>query len=221
MFSRMQLLASPADLTRRFGVDVNPRCDFRPSEVITAFDHNPHPVIIDTNPQTWDCRYRWGLVPPNWRRAPEEIWDRTPTAKLEYLEKRYSWKQVSRNRCLIPVTAYFEFRWNDASGKSKARFTIRHGSSEIFALAGLHSHWTDGKSELFTFAVCTTSANEIMQFVQNKDAARNYHRMPVMLNPADELSWLDSSISHSEFAYPRYKPDLIATPDAGIQETLF
>jgi putative SOS response-associated peptidase YedK len=220
MFSRMQLLASPREIAQRYRVELADRCRFEQSDVINAFEHLPHPIILKESSEL-TCQHKWGLVPPDWKAAPEALWDYTPTAKLEYISKRYSWKQVSENRCLVPATGYYEFHWNDRRGRSKTRFCIRHASGKIFSLAGLYSYWTNGRVYLRTFAVCTTSANETMQTIHNKDAAKNYHRMPVMLNPDDESSWLDPSISHLEFGYPLYKPDLIAIPDAGIQETLF
>jgi len=209
----MQLLATPGEISRRFSIGLLASDRFHSAPFINAFDHLPHPVITNDNPSVADCSYRWGLVPPDWDKAPEAIWNHTISAKLEYINRRYAWQKVAENRCLIPATAYFEFHWNDPKGKSKTRYIIRNISSPIFALAGLYSEWLHAGQHYHTFAVCTTVGNEIMQFVHNKDAAKNYFRMPVMLNAADELDWLNPENSHMDFGYPNYRPSLFAEPE--------
>jgi putative SOS response-associated peptidase YedK len=223
MFSRMQFNATLQDMARHFGVESIPHADFGPVNMINAFDHMQHPVITGQFDSRLYLDYRWGLVPPDWKKEPEAIWNHTISAKLEYLHKRYSWQKVSMNRCLIPVTAYYEYHWNDAKGKSKTRFVIKSADQHIVALAGLYSEWLF-KGKLFhTFAVCTTDGNEIMKFVHNKDAAKDYSRMPVMLNGGDETQWLDPNNPALDFAYPNYGASLVASPDTGLpqQGTLF
>jgi putative SOS response-associated peptidase YedK len=213
MFSRMQLLADTQEIAARFGAyQLKNQPPFLPKAEISAFDHAMHPIIMNEEPQLVCDDFRWGLVPPDWRKRPEDIWNHTVSAKLEYLSKRYAWQKVSGNRCLVPATAYFEYHWNDAKGNSKTKYMIKN-TEDMFALAGLFSIWQDPNGDfLKTFAVCTTSANETMAFVHNKDATKNYHRMPVMLNQGDEKSWLDPSIPYLEFSYPNYRPELVAAP---------
>jgi putative SOS response-associated peptidase YedK len=213
MFSRMQLLASTVDIASRFNTDVLDSKPILPKSEISGFDHALQPIILQSGTQLICSDSHWGLVPPDWRKAPEEIWNHTISAKLEYISKRYSWQKVSNNRCLVPATAYFEYRWNDPKGNSKTKYIIKDTSEELFALAGLFSVWRTPEGNLLrSFAVCTTMANETMEFVHNKDAAKNYHRMPVLLNREDEASWLDTSIPYMDFAYPNYRPSLTAAP---------
>jgi putative SOS response-associated peptidase YedK len=226
MFSRMQLLADTEMVASRFGVDVVKSAErFLPKTQISGFDHAAHPIIITNDRQLICDDFNWGLVPPDWRKRPEDIHNHTISAKLEYLDKRYSWQQVSNNRCLVPVTAYFEYHWKDVKGNSKTKYIIKNTAEELFALAGLFSIWHNPQGGfLQTFAVCTTTANETMQFVHNKDAAKNYHRMPVMLNRADEKSWLDQSTPYMDFAFPTYQPELVAIPieqNMPVQTKLF
>jgi len=214
MFSRMQLLASTEKIASRFnGKGIIGSETFVPKNEISGFDHAPHPILLRYDQQfVWDY-FQWGLVPPDWRKKPEEIWNHTISAKLEYVSKRYAWQKVSDNRALIPATAYFEYHWNDPKGNSKTKYIIRHTSEELFGLAGLFSLWRNPEGNVLkTFAICTTEANEIMQFVHNKDAAKNYHRMPIMLNRDTEMHWLDQSVPYIDFAFPNYKPDLVAKP---------
>jgi len=223
MFSRMQLTASANDLTERFSAMLPPDFTIDAKE-ISGFDHARHPIIRDVSPDIFDTGYRWGLVPPAWRKRPHDIWNHTISAKLEYLGKRKTWQQVSANRCLIPVTGFYEFHWNDPKGKSKTKYFIRSASEEIFALGGLYSEWQSPEGTILnTFAVCTTAANELMTFIHNKDAARNYHRMPVVINRGDEKRWLDPGVPAEAFAFPQHRPQLIANTvdEKKIQGTLF
>ncbi|RZJ31032.1 MAG: hypothetical protein EOO48_03290 [Flavobacterium sp.] len=219
MFSKMQFAATLEQTAAVFGVRLQ-RHQCQPSSLVNAFDHAFHPVITANNPEILDCRHRWGLVPPDWNKEPEEIWNHTISAKLEYLHKRYAWQKVSMNRCLIPVTGFYEYHWNDPKGKSKTRYLMTDPENEIFALGGLYSEWQKDGIILKTFAVCTTKGNDIMEFVHNKDAAKNYSRMPVVLNIGDEKNWLDVKIPYADFAYPNHKPLIKATPDP-VQPTLF
>jgi putative SOS response-associated peptidase YedK len=210
MFSRMQFIADASALSKRFSASLPPDFKIREDEV-TGFEHRPHPLIRTATPGTFDVDYRWGIVPPDWQKNPQEIWNHTISAKLEYLEKRNSWRQVSANRCLIPVTGFYEFHWNDPKGKSKTKYIIRSADETIFALAGLYSQWLDrGGIPLRTFAACTTPANPLMAFIHNKDAARNYHRMPVVIRRGDEAKWLDPDIPAMRFAFPGYQAPLVA-----------
>lgn len=214
MFSRMQLLAGSEEIALRFNADrIMEHTAFSPKPEISGFDHALHPVIIKKDLHIACAHFHWGLVPPDWKKEPGDIWNHTISAKLEYLDRRYAWQKVSQNRCLVPATAYFEYHWNDPKGNSKTKYTITNTEEELFALAGLFSEWHDIKGNAVrTFTVCTTQANDIMKFVHNKDAAKNYHRMPVMLNRRDEHEWLDTANPYMDFAYPAYQPVLTAVP---------
>jgi putative SOS response-associated peptidase YedK len=214
MFSRMQLLADSQAVALRFGAKgIQDDYSFFPKAEISGFEHALHPILLQNNGQLVCSHFYWGLVPPDWKKKPEDIWNHTISAKLEYISRRYAWQKVSQNRCLIPATAYFEYHWNDPKGNSKTKFIIKNDAVELFALAGLFSSWRNQEGNLLnTFAACTTMANETMRFVHNKDAGKNYHRMPVMLNRSDEKSWLDATIPYMDFAFPNYQPKLVATP---------
>jgi len=213
MFSRMQLLAGADTVNSRFNVKCGNPSLLIPNGEISGFDHAAHPVIIHESGELICDNFQWGLVPPDWRKKPEDIWNHTISAKLEYINKRYAWQKVSCNRCLVPATAYYEYHWNDPKGHSKTKYLIKNKTAELFALAGLFSLWQSPNGvSLKTFAVCTTEANEIMEFVHNKDAEKNYHRMPIMINKGDENAWLDTTIPFGDFAFPNYKPSLVAEP---------
>ena len=181
-----------------------------------AFDHPYSPIIRTETPDLLETNYHWGLVPEHWNKPKEEIWNSTYNAKIEYLEKRTSYKNITQQRCLVPVTSYFEYHWNDPKGKTKTLYEIWHPDNQIFSLAGLYSTYIDyDGSQYNSYTVLTTEGNDRMRFVHNKDAMKDYHRMPLMLNPEDERQWLDIKIPYMDFAHPNYKPRLIAEPVTG------
>ncbi len=217
MSKKQQFLTNVNEVANRFDckvIEENPL--IKTTIEFSAFDHPFHPIIKTDSPDILSTDFRWGLIPPDWSKQPDDIWNHTANAKLEYVAKRYAWSKVSQNRCLVPITAYYEFHWNDPKGKSKTKFIIRNSEVEIFALAGFYSKWINNNGIIFnTYAVCTTNGDKTMQFIHNKDAAKNYHRMPVMLNKEDERDWLDTSLDYMDFSYPNYKPNLIAQPFEG------
>ncbi len=211
MCNKRAIYSSEEHLFKRYNATLLfSKDDFEPE--MSAFDHTTAPILANNNLEELQL-HRWGLVPPTWRKPKEEIWNGTINAKLEYFATRYAWKEITHQRCLIPTSEYFEYHWNDPKGKSKTLYSIKHADEELFSLAGLWSTWISPSGEILrTYAIVTTEANERMKFVHNKDAQKDYHRMPLMLNPEDEREWLSPANHYNDFAYPNYQPRLVALP---------
>jgi putative SOS response-associated peptidase YedK len=77
---------------------------------------------------------RWGLVPSWWSKPLEELKLATFNARAETVaEKPFFREAFKRNRCLIPVSGYYE--WQDTpSGKQPWYFTARDGSPALTVL---------------------------------------------------------------------------------------
>lgn len=95
-------------------------------------------------------------------------------ARAESVADKPSFREAfRRRRCLIPVTAFYE--WDSARG-TRRPWAFLGSDGEPFCLGGL---WDDGQC-----AVVTTAANAVMAPV--------HHRMPVLLGAPDEFAaWLD------------------------------
>lgn len=116
---------------------------------------------------------RWGLVPP-WQKKPA---GGRPiiNARFETIAQRKTFKGLVDNyRCLILADGFYEWR-QEASGKHPVYITLI--SSEPFAFAGL---W-DGKPEP-SCTIITVEANAFLRPV--------HHRMPLILTPSLENTWL-------------------------------
>jgi putative SOS response-associated peptidase YedK len=198
--------ASIEDLKRRFNAELDNEETYLQSDFINGFSHPNIPVILNSSPHLITTDYTWGLL-PSWAKDIE-FRKNTLNARIESIDEKASFKNITHNRCLIIASAYYEWHWNDEKGKSKEKYQINSQDDEIFTFAGLYSSWTDPVTDEIknTYTMVTTKANKIMDFVHN-----HKHRMPIMLKKQDESAWLDQSMAITEFAFP-YEGNLIALP---------
>lgn len=121
---------------------------------------------------------RWGLVGHN--SAGPDPKRSTFNARSETVEKSPLWRSpFLRRRCLVPLSGFYEWRKPE---RTAFRFSVQETS--LFALAGLWDAWKNPADDtwLQSFAVLTTSANELMAPVHD--------RMPVILRQQDYGRWL-------------------------------
>jgi putative SOS response-associated peptidase YedK len=194
------------DVTKRFKAIVDDPDSFLVSEMINGFAHLKTPIILDETPEVISTNFSWGLI-PSWAKD-KDFRKNTLNARIETVDEKPAFKNITKNRCLIIATAYNEWHWNDPKGKVKVKYQINSQEDEIFTFAGLYSTWRDIQTgELVkTYTILTTEANETMKYVHNIK-----QRMPVMLKKNDEQAWLDNSNLINHFAYP-YQANLIALP---------
>lgn len=193
------------EIETRFSTKVDNPDRFMKSDFVNGFSYPNLPIIVDKTPNVISTNFMWGLI-PSWSKD-DEIRKNTLNARIETVEEKPSFKNSINNRCLIIVTGYYEWRWQDEKGKQKEKYLINSQEDEIFCLAGLYSDWLnpDSGELLNTYTILTSEADKTMQYVHN-----HKKRMPVMLKKADEKKWLDNSNQIKDFAYPNYQPNLIA-----------
>jgi putative SOS response-associated peptidase YedK len=169
------LMAEFAATTNRFP-DWEPRWNIAPTTTI--------PIVIDnSNGERVVGPARWSLT-PSWSK---ELVLAYPTfnARSETAAEKPTFRQsVSRHRCIIPVSGYYE--WASLAG-SKIPHYIYLATGEVAGLAGLYSWWTnrDSGEVIATTTILTReSAGEL---------ARIHDRMPVVVRKEDRDRWLDSS----------------------------
>jgi putative SOS response-associated peptidase YedK len=126
---------------------------------------------------------RWGLV-PSWAKGPS-LGLKMINARVETAAERPAFRRAfERYRCLIIADGFYE--WQPAISGPKQPFHITRADGDLFAFAGLWSVWhaPDG-SRLRTCAIITTAANSAI--------APLHDRMPVILAPDAESTWLDNA----------------------------
>lgn len=88
---------------------------------------------------------------------------------------------IRKHRCVVPVSAYFEWNENQTKGKRDC-YRIDPVFDNGFALGGLYEINSD-TGEMF-MSILTTAPNEKM--------AEIHHRMPVLIDKSKFSSWLES-----------------------------
>jgi putative SOS response-associated peptidase YedK len=165
---RLTLEQPPVNTQARYNVDYDYRYGRRPERRPSAHTH------------------AMGLVPSWWSKTLRELKLATFNARAETVAEKPFFRQAfKRNRCLIPVSGYYE--WQDTpDGKQPWYFTARDGSPAL-TIAGLWDEWHD-KTNGETLKSCTMIITEPNGFV-----AQVHDRMPVLLDEKDFEPWLGGS----------------------------
>jgi len=145
----------------------------------------PKTPVITNNDLKIIQLYNWGLI-PFWSKE-KDARQFTLNARIETITEKASFKTSVKNRCLILVDGFYEWKWLDPKGKQKQQYLITLPNEEPFAFGGIYSEWTDKSTGeiLNTYSIVTTEANELMAEIHN-----NKKRMPVILTPETEKLWL-------------------------------
>lgn len=110
----------------------------------------------------------WGLS-VDWTNQP------MINARAETLTEKPTFRSLLDQRCLIPVSSYFE--WRKLEDGSKRKNTISAPDTPVMAMAGL----TDGTR--FTMMTCAPSSS----------VAHIHNRMPVILEPDAASLWMSNT----------------------------
>lgn len=138
------------------------------------------PAIIHDGENNRLGELRWGLV-PSWA-SDDRLGSKMINARAETLLEKPSFKSlIRRKRAIIPADGFYEWKQNGGA-KQPMRITLRDGA--VFSMAALYDTWisSDGR-KISTGTIITTTPNSLMADIHN--------RMPVILRPEDEASWLN------------------------------
>lgn len=156
--------------------ELKPRYNLAPSQEA--------PVIVASPEGRELALMRWGLV-PSWAES-EKIGYKLINARAETVAEKPSFRKAFRQtRCLVPSDGFFEWL---REGTKKTPYFFHRRDGLPFAYAGLWEHWlsSEGK-ELRSFSILTTDANACVEPV--------HKRMPLILDPHNEQSWLNPLIT--------------------------
>ncbi len=177
------------------------------SDFINGFSYPNLPIVLDSKPAIITTNFSWGLLPTNRDAAFRKS---ALNARVETLADKVAFAPSLNQRCLVIVSAYFDWHWNDPAGKSKTKYEIHSTVEDLFYLAGIYNSWQDNNGALWnTYSIVTTEANDLMQYVHNRKDAEGDQRMPIHIKREDEKAWLDAKNDVMDFAYPNYNPPLI------------
>lgn len=189
--------------------------DGLPKGIKPSYNRRPgvlHPVILIKEGKRIAQRMLWGLQPDHAKDANSIFRFKTYNVKSEVIFTKPSTSNAIRTkRCLVPVDGFYQWR-KTANGPEA--FYITRADKQPFTLAGIHSSWKTPSGELEgTYSIVTCEAND--------DLAPISDRMPIVLHPEDEATWLDPETYDTTTLYRLMQscPNgvLKATPvDAGI-----
>ena len=135
--------------------------------------------------------HEWGLIP--WWAKDEEtantMRDRTLNAVGETVFEKASFRKcITSQRCLLPVSGYYE--WRDVKSV-KYPYFVQSTEQDYFSLGSLYDTWVNKETGEIrnTFSIITTAANPLMEKIHNLKK-----RMPLMIASADEMKWLDTGL---------------------------
>lgn len=153
---------------------------------VSGFAH-PHLPVIHSKGISM---YQWGLV-PSWTRNENdahEIRTKTLNAIGETLFEKPSFRKAALSqRCLLPVTGFYEYR--DFNG-FKYPYYVFDPYNKGFMLGAIYDVWVNpatGETNR-SFSIVTTPANTLMEKIHNLKK-----RMPLILNNKDCNYWIDKN----------------------------
>ncbi len=181
MCGRYSLAApDPSRLRARFpigeSVEVRRRFNVAPGDDVLA-------VTADREGAPRGDVLRWGLV-PYWAEDPRTLGLKLINARSETMAEKASFRDaVARRRCLVIADGFYE--WEKGPDGSRRPWWVTREDGEPFAFAGLWSTWRSAPDvePLRTCAIVTTRASSALAHIHD--------RMPVMLPPGAEDTWLD------------------------------
>lgn len=186
MCGRFNSIASGRDFAKIYdadfiGIELQPNQNVAPVSKIYVLTQQASQKIIDV--------MIWGLV-PSWSK------DKTRSASMinarsETLTEKPSFRNLlSKNRCVIPLLGFYEWKVLPGEGKKpiKQAHYISRSDGQVMTVAGLWTTWKDvDNSLLHTCTIITVEATNKL--------AEIHHRMPVILERENVDSWLDADQS--------------------------
>jgi putative SOS response-associated peptidase YedK len=156
--------------------EADARYNVAPTQDVLAVRFNP-----ETRERSLDT-LRWGLV-PIWTKDPS-IGHKLFNARAETVADKASFRDAfAKRRCLIPASAFYEWKKPAAPKGAKQPYAIGMANAGLFAFAGLWERWKNPAGDILrSCTIITTEANDTLRPIHD--------RMPVILGPEDYAAWL-------------------------------
>ena len=133
--------------------------------------------ILNTDSDFFAENNKWGI----------KFSDKSPlifNSRIETITNKPFWKGLfDKNRCIVPMTAFYEWKKINTK-KVPHRITLKN--EEMFFVAGL---FHKDKQGLKFISLITTEPNAFMKDI--------HHRMPVILNMKEAISFLNDDVENN------------------------
>ena len=191
----------------RYNISPTPRN----TEIVSVTDDSLSKIPIVTLGENRQRELRdaiWPLI-PIWAGAMIPKYS-TANARGETMAAKASFRNAWKKdrRCLVVATGFYEWQ-TVRHQRPKQPWHIKHKQQPIMSFAGIweSGYLPDGK-EFKSCSIVTTNANSLMAEIHNSNK-----RMPVILDPEKQDSWLGGSKSMAnELIKPGAEGQLEAYP---------
>jgi putative SOS response-associated peptidase YedK len=165
------------------------------------FPNQQVPIVrLNTEGVRESVAVKWGILPRWWKSEPKEFKGSTFNAQAETIDEKASFREAFKTqRCLLPVSSFFE--WHHTENNKKIKYQIGLKDQPLFAFAGVWERWERQDKVIESCTLLTTIPNDLMREVHN-----NKPRMPVIIDKEDFELWLDPSITKRERLEPLFAP---------------
>lgn len=188
-------LYETGDLGKRFQLDHQKQ--FKSKDNYNVAPQQWLPVIFDDEEMGRIAEpMQWGYI-PMWSKDPTKGPRPINTKAETAFESRMWIGSMRHHRCLVPARGFYE--WKHVNERMKVPYFIHPKDQALFSFAGIYSIWNDVEGRpLYSFSILTTRPNREMIEVHD--------RMPVILHPGQEATWLNRHIDEREVIEPFLKP---------------
>lgn len=188
------------ELEARYKAAMPDAAHFGPVYHANAYQFPAWPIVTRQEPDKLQLIH-WGLI-PRWAKTRADaanIRAKTINARAETIYEKPSYRTAAQKgqRCLIPVTGFYE--WHTV-GPKKYPFYINTTDQKIASIAGLWDEWPESGAtpadtgELIrTYTLLTTDANPLLAAIHNTKK-----RMPCLLSPEAERAWLHDDLTEAD-----------------------
>ena len=180
--SKTELVLDVSDSDTLFA----PNYNTAPTHLVPILRMEEQKIVVDA--------MQWGLV-PTWSKDPN-VGSKMINALSETVTEKPSFRnQVSRHRCIIPISGFYE--WDRSDPKTKVPYYVTREDGHLMLVAGIwaSSPALEGRH---TFSLITRESVDDLLYIHN--------RSPVELTSYDALEWMSNEVAPLELFSPVHQP---------------
>ena len=180
--SKTELVLDVSDSDTLFA----PNYNTAPTHLVPILRMEEQKIVVDA--------MQWGLV-PTWSKDPN-VGSKMINARSETVTEKPSFRnQVSRHRCIIPISGFYE--WDRSDPKTKVPYYVTREDGHLMLVAGIwaSSPALEGRH---TFSLITRESVDDLLHIHN--------RSPVELTSQDALEWMSNAVAPLELFSPVHQP---------------
>lgn len=173
MCGRYGITATEQELFERYRLSNTYQFKFAEDNEIFPTTNNP--ILL---PNRKFYALKWGFT-PDFAKRP------LINARAETVMEKPTFREpFAKKRCIIPATHFYEWK---KKKDEKQKIKIEVSDLKIFSMAGICERYNNEEGEsILAYSILTTASNDQMSAIHD--------RIPVILEPTQERTYLDLSV---------------------------